>query len=105
MSQERIFEFETVLDDQESDDELSYLEVDQNSDHLLQVTEDVDDHVGQQHTKYKRHEQDEVEVEDEEAAELRELLESMTEEERSEFLRLSRSETLSTNVLGLGVAR
>ncbi|KAF9953648.1 hypothetical protein BGZ72_005254 [Mortierella alpina] len=91
MPQERIFEFETVLDDQESsDDELDYLEVDPSAEYPIQVT--VDDDVEQQQTRYE-------EDEDEEAAELRELLESMTEEERSEFLRLSRSETLSTNVL------
>lgn len=93
MPQDRIFEFETVLDDQESDDELDYLEVDPRHDPPMQVT--VDDDVEQR----KEHED-----EDEEAAELRELLESMTEEERSEFLRLSRSETLSTSVFGLGVA-
>ncbi|KAG0029279.1 hypothetical protein BGZ82_008045 [Podila clonocystis] len=39
------------------------------------------------------------EEEDEEAAELRELLESMTEEERSEFLRLSNQETLGATLL------
>ncbi|KAF9944868.1 hypothetical protein BGZ70_004260, partial [Mortierella alpina] len=83
--QERIFEFETVSDDQESDDddELDYLQVDPSADPPIRVTDD-------KHT--------EVEEDDEEAAELRELLESMTEEERSEFLRLSRSETLPSNV-------
>ncbi|KAF9291381.1 hypothetical protein BGZ68_004242 [Mortierella alpina] len=93
MPQDRIFEFETVLDDQESDDELDYLEIDPKHDHPMQVT--VDDSAEQR----KEHED-----EDEEAAELRELLESMTEEERSEFLRLSRSEALPTSVFGLGVA-
>ncbi|KAF9940914.1 hypothetical protein BGZ67_006334 [Mortierella alpina] len=94
--QERIFEFETVLDDQESDDELDYLEVDHSDvDHPIQVTDS--DHAEQK----RKEDQDD---EDEEAAELRELLESMTEEERSEFLRLSRSEELPTNVFDLGVA-
>ncbi|KAG0333136.1 hypothetical protein BG000_009447 [Podila horticola] len=41
----------------------------------------------------------EIEEEDEEAAELRELLESMSEEERSEFLRLSSHETMGATPL------
>ncbi|CAO3564212.1 unnamed protein product [Mortierella alpina] len=89
--QERIFEFETVSDDQESDDDLDYLQVDPSADPSIRVADDDD---GSVEHKYQQHK----EVEDEEAAELRELLESMTEEERSEFLRLSRSETLPSNV-------
>ncbi|KAF9562724.1 hypothetical protein EC968_005143 [Mortierella alpina] len=96
MPQERIFEFETVLDDHESDDDLDYLDVDPKDDHPIEVTVDVE--AEQQQEKSENNED-----EDEEAAELRELLESMTEEERSEFLRLSRVETLSTNDIGLGV--
>ncbi|KAG0212579.1 hypothetical protein BGX28_006015 [Mortierella sp. GBA30] len=81
---ERIFQFEMVYEDEDqvSDiEELQFLEVDAET--------DVDP-------------QQFPGVEDDEAQELRDLLESMTEEERLEFFRLSRQDALSPTLLPFG---
>ncbi|KAF9127263.1 hypothetical protein BGW39_005985 [Mortierella sp. 14UC] len=99
----QIFAFETIVTEEESD-----LAPPSNNNTAYDSDGEELEILNLNHTHTHTHSEQEQEMfmgmDDEEAAELQELIESMTPEERYEFLRLSRQENSGVNMTSASVA-